>query len=82
MAKSKSSSDAPVIVLGLGRFGSAVAESLVRLGHEVLAVDESAELVQRWASELTHVVQADTTDEESLRQIGADQFDRAVVGIG
>jgi trk system potassium uptake protein TrkA len=73
---------APVLVVGLGRFGSAVARSLIRLGHDVLGVDEDPQLVQRFASEFTHVVSADTTDTEALRQIGAEQFDRAVVGIG
>ena len=71
---------APVLVLGLGRFGFAVAKSLVRLGHDVLGVDEDANLVQRYASEFTHVVAADTTDTEALQQIGAEQFDVAVVG--
>lgn len=71
-----------VLVIGLGRFGSAVAMSLVRMGKEVLAIDENADLVQRWSAELTHVVQADTTDEETLRQLGVGDFDRAVVAIG
>jgi trk system potassium uptake protein TrkA len=71
-----------VLVIGLGRFGTAVARSLVQLGHDVLAVDERPEIVQRFASDFTHVVAADSTDTEALRQIGADQFDRAVVGIG
>jgi trk system potassium uptake protein TrkA len=71
-----------VLVIGLGRFGASVARSLSRLGHDVLAVDERPEIVQRYASDFTHVVSADTTDTEALRQIGADQFDRAVVGIG
>lgn len=74
--------NAPVLVIGLGRFGASVARSLSRLGHDVLAVDERPEIVQRYASDFTHVVSADTTDTEALRQIGADQFDRAVVGIG
>ena len=81
MARS-GSNQAPVLVIGLGRFGTAVARSLVQLGHDVLAVDERPEIVQRFASDFTHVVAADTTDTEALRQIGADQFDRAVVGIG
>ncbi|KQY58783.1 potassium transporter [Aeromicrobium sp. Root495] len=83
MAKqSDTAPNAPVIVLGLGRFGTSVARSLVHLGHEVLAVDERPEIVQRYASDFTHVVAADTTDTEALRQIGAEQFDVAVVGIG
>ncbi|RLV56600.1 TrkA family potassium uptake protein [Aeromicrobium phragmitis] len=69
-------------MVGLGRFGSSVSRSLERLGHEVLAVDERPDIVQKYASDFTHVVAADTTDTEALRQIGADQFDRAVVGIG
>ncbi len=83
MAKKKDTApNAPVIVLGLGRFGTAVARSLVHLGHDVLAVDERPEIVQRYASDFTHVVAADTTDTEELRQIGAEQFEVAVVGIG
>lgn len=71
-----------VIVIGLGRFGTAVAESMIRMGHEVLGIDEDAERVQRLSDRLTHVVQADTTDIETLRQLGAQDFHRAVVGIG
>lgn len=71
-----------ILVIGLGRFGSAVALSLVEMGKEVMAIDENAELVQRWAADLTHVVQADTTDEEALRQLGCSSFDWAVVAIG
>jgi trk system potassium uptake protein TrkA len=71
-----------VLVVGLGRFGGAVAESLIRLGHEVLAIDEDAEIVQRWSERLTHVVQADSTRSEALRQLGAKDIQRAVVAIG
>jgi trk system potassium uptake protein len=71
-----------VVVIGLGRFGSAVAESLVRMGQEVLAIDENQLLVDRWADDLTHVARADTTDDEALRQLGVADFDRAVVAIG
>lgn len=81
MAKTENGNP-PVLVIGLGRFGTAVARSMVRLGHEVLAVDEQSEIVQKFANDFTHVVAADTTDTEALRQIGAGQFDRAVVGIG
>jgi len=80
--KLRNNDSVSVVVIGLGRFGTAVAESLVRMGQEVLAVDENPVLVERWADELTHVVQADSTDEQALRQIGVGDFDRAVVAIG
>jgi trk system potassium uptake protein TrkA len=70
------------LVLGLGRFGSAIADALSRLGHEVLAVERDAELVQEWAGRLTHVVEADATNIDALRQLGCQEFPIAVVGIG
>ena len=82
MARFRNPGPASVVVIGLGRFGSAVADSLVRMGQEVLAIDEDQALVDRWADELTHVAQADTTDDEALRQLGVADFDRAVVAIG
>jgi trk system potassium uptake protein len=71
-----------VVVIGLGRFGGSVAESLQKLGHEVLGIDSDAKLVQEWSEKLTHVAQADATDEEALRQLGVPDFGHAVVGIG
>jgi trk system potassium uptake protein TrkA len=76
------SDNSPVLIVGLGRFGSAIAETLVQLEQEVLAVDRDAELVQRYAGSLTHVVEVDSTSEQALRQIGVPDFDRAVVAIG
>src|SRR5262245_49472280 len=70
------------LVIGLGRFGGALAETLITLGHEVLGVDLSEKLVQSYADELTHVVQCDTTDPEAMAQIGAGDFGTAVVAIG
>ncbi|MGH3663535.1 MAG: potassium channel family protein [Micromonosporaceae bacterium] len=75
-------SDNGVAVIGLGRFGGQVAASLERLGHEVLAIDANPALVQQWADKLTHVVEADATDEDALRQLGVHDLPRAVVGIG
>ncbi|MFM8858266.1 MAG: potassium channel family protein [Actinomycetota bacterium] len=76
----KESSD--ILILGLGRFGSSLAYSLIDMGHHVLAVDQSEELVERHRDRITHVLVADTTDERVLRQIGADQFETCVVCIG
>ncbi|MGW1676263.1 potassium channel family protein [Saccharopolyspora sp. NPDC002376] len=71
-----------IVVIGLGRFGSSLASELVRHGSEVLAIDSRPTVVQRFADELTHTAVADTTDPESLRQLGVHQFNRAVVAIG
>ena len=70
------------LVIGLGRFGGALAETLVELGHQVLGVDLNEKLVQSYADQLTHVVQCDTTDPEAMAQIGAAEFRTAVVAIG
>ena len=70
------------LVIGLGRFGRTLAATLVRLGDEVLGVDVSPKVVQACADELTHVVVADATDVEALRQVGAGDFSRAAVAIG
>jgi trk system potassium uptake protein TrkA len=74
--------DAPVLVIGLGRFGAATAGQLDRLGREVLAIDMSDGLVQKWSERITHTVQADARNIDALRQIGASEFSIAVVAVG
>lgn len=71
-----------VLVIGLGRFGGTVAQTLVELGHEVLAIDADAVVVQQWSGQLTHVVEADSTREDVLRQLAVPEFERAIVAIG
>lgn len=71
-----------VVVIGLGRFGGSLALELIERGSEVLALDSHPKVVQRYADELTHTAVADTTDQETLRQLGVHQFQRAVVSIG
>ncbi len=69
------------IVLGLGRFGSAVATTLVELGHEVLGVDHNEERVDELKDKITQVVQADITEERVLKELGVNNFDTAIIGI-
>jgi len=73
--------DAGVLVIGLGRFGSAIAGTLDRLGQEVLAVEKSPDLVAQWAGRIP-LVEADCTNPEALEQLGARDFPVAVVGVG
>ena len=81
MAKN-SKKDNAVLVIGLGRFGAATADTLTKLDREVLAVDTDMNLVQQWSDLVTHSVQADVTRLEALQQIGAEKFSTAVVAVG
>ena len=70
-----------VIVIGLGRFGTAAARELQRLGHEVLAIDREEHLVNEIARDVTHAVQLDASDESALAAVGAGQFGAGIVAI-
>lgn len=69
-------------VIGLGRFGASVAVNLFKQGYDVLAVDSDEEHIQKFSDEVTHVVQADSTDENALKALGIRNFDVVVVAIG
>ena len=71
-----------IVVIGLGRFGSALALELMASGSEVLGIDGNEEIVQAHNGLLTHVVRADSTKEETLRQLSVPDFSSAVVAIG
>lgn len=71
-----------VVVIGLGRFGSALALELVEQDVEVLGIDGRDKIVQEMAGRLTHVVVADSTDEMALQQLSVQSFDRVVIAIG
>jgi trk system potassium uptake protein TrkA len=78
----KTRKDDAVLVIGLGRFGAATAQTLAQLDREVLAVDTNMDLVQQWSELVTHTVQADVTRLDALQQIGAEKFSTAVVAVG
>ena len=70
------------LVIGLGRFGTAVARELSALGQEVLALDVDAEHVQHIADDVTQAIQGDAQEEAVLRSVGARNFDCCVVAVG
>lgn len=70
------------VVIGLGRFGSAVATELCKLGHEVLAIDGREEHVQAVSGEVTHAVAGDARDPAVLRTLGVRNYDCAIVAVG
>ncbi len=70
------------IVIGCGRFGTSVAKTLTKLGHDVMVVDNDPEIVKELSEYVTHAVQMDAMDEASYKSIGIRNFDVAVVTIG
>jgi len=68
-----------VAVIGLGRLGIALATTLHTLGHDVLALDIDEKNVQDMTSQVTRSIQADATDETTLRELGIGNFDIAIV---
>ncbi len=70
------------VVIGLGRFGSAVAVELSSLGHEVLAIGATEESVQNVADQVTHAALGDARDPAVLRALGVRNYDCAIVAIG
>ncbi len=70
------------VVIGCGRFGSSVAIKLSELGCDVMVVAENAEIIQNISDKVTYAVQADATDENTIKALGIRNFDVAIVTIG
>lgn len=70
------------VVIGLGRFGTSVATTLVEHGRNVLAIDADESRVQHLSTILPHVVALDATNIDALRQVGVENFDTGLVCIG
>ncbi len=70
-----------VLVIGLGRFGSAIALTLDRLGHDVLAMERNPDLIHHYTGRFP-LVEGDATNPEALAQAGLADFPVAVVGVG
>jgi len=71
-----------VLVVGLGRFGTSLAKTLSMLGCQVMAIDSRQENVEALADNVTQALQMDASDEQAFKQIGAGNFDVAVVATG
>mgnify|MGYP001187689305 CR=1 FL=1 len=70
------------LVIGAGRFGTALATTLYQLGHEVVVVDSDEAAIEAIMNSVTHALIADATDENALRKIGVSNFDAVIVAIG
>ena len=70
------------LVIGVGRFGSALATTLHNLGHEVVVADSSEARIDAVMDAVTHAVILDATDENALGKLGLPNFDKVIVAIG
>ena len=70
------------VVFGLGSFGAALGEQLVKLGHEVIGVDSRMEVVDKYKHSITHTIALDATSKEAVDQLPIKDVDAAIVGIG
>lgn len=69
-------------VIGLGRFGSAIAEALYSANNEVLGIDINEERIDEHQNIVSHAIIADSTEINSMRDIGIRNFDTVIVSIG
>ena len=70
------------LVIGAGRFGSSVAETLYSKGNDVMVVDNDDALIQKISGAVTNAAQADASSEAALRALGVKDFDAVVLAIG
>ena len=68
-------------VLGLGRYGYAVAKELVESGAEVLVVDSNEELINDVVSEFPLCKCADITDADAIEQLGISNIDTVIIAV-
>lgn len=71
-----------ILLIGLGRFGRHVAMKLHELNHQVMAVDQDEEKVNRILPYVTSAQIGDSTNEEFLASLGVRNFDVCIVAIG
>ena len=71
-----------VCVIGVGRFGAAVAQELYQSGHDVLAIDNDEAKIQDLSGQVTYAVRADASNESVLKELDVADFDVAIVGLG
>lgn len=71
-----------ILIIGLGKFGMSIAKTLSEYDCDVMAIDESAELVDKVSEYVTHSARVDAGDVEALKELGVSNFDTAIIGVG
>lgn len=69
-------------VIGLGRFGGSICRELSNEGMKVLAIDTSEQRINEYKEIASLAVIADSTDENTLKELDIDKIDHVIVAIG
>ncbi|MGM0496115.1 MAG: potassium channel family protein [Bacillota bacterium] len=69
-------------VIGLGRFGRALVEELIKLEADVLVIDKNYDKIEKIGKALTNTVCLNSTDVEALKEVGISNYDKVVVATG
>jgi trk system potassium uptake protein TrkA len=70
------------IIIGLGNFGSSLAQKLTRMGHEVIGVDSKMSKVESFKETITHTICLDSTDPQAVKHLPLEDADMVMVSIG
>ena len=68
-------------VIGMGRFGSSVAQTLYQMGYDVMVIDLDEELVDEIKDKVTYGITADAQEERVLESLGVRNFDVVIVAV-
>ncbi|MCD7728948.1 MAG: TrkA family potassium uptake protein [Clostridia bacterium] len=71
-----------ILIIGMGRFGTRLAEKLQDLGHDVMIVDKNEKAIERLAMRFADAQIGDYTTEDMLSQLDITSFDNVIVTIG
>ena len=69
-------------VLGLGRFGQTIVQTLSQNGYDVLCCDKNIDMVNQMQPYATRVIQADFADEDAIKSLGLNNFDVVIIATG
>lgn len=69
-------------VLGLGRFGFALAKSLAEAGKEIIAVDRQESVINEAIAFTDNAFLVNDLSKENLRKLGIQNCSTVIVGIG
>ena len=71
-----------ICVIGLGRFGTAVATELYQAGNDVLVIDYDEDKVQGMLGKVTYAITMDATADQALNRMGLEDYDAVILALG